>query len=121
MLYRVFDVCDPTGLGPGADAALIEERYRSLRRQVPVIYLLGFINLSAMEPAATGRLSLGLNLPTFIAACGLLRLYQWFGSRGGRGIDQDGMIRKMRQTVWFAAAVCLAVCARCLYLLAVDA
>ena len=61
MLYRVFDVCDPTGLGPGADAALIEERYWSRRRQVPVIYLLGFINLSAMELAATGRLSLGLN------------------------------------------------------------
>jgi diguanylate cyclase (GGDEF)-like protein len=120
MLYRFFDVCDPTGLGPGADAALIEERYRSLRRQVPIIYLLGFINLSAMELAATGRLSLGLNLPTFIAACGLIRLYQWFGSRGGRSIDQDGMISKMRQTVWFAAAVCLAVCARCLYLLAVG-
>jgi hypothetical protein len=59
-------------LGPGADATLIEECYRSLRRQVPIICLLGFVNLSAMELAAMGRLSLGLNLPTFIAACGLL-------------------------------------------------
>ena len=120
MLIGLFDVCDPTGLGPGADAALIEERYRSLRRQVPIIYLLGFVNLSAMELAATGRLSFGLNLPTFIAACGLIRMYHWFGSRGRSDIDQTGMIRKMRQTVWFAAAVCLAVCVRCLYLLAVG-
>jgi diguanylate cyclase (GGDEF)-like protein len=30
------------------------------------------------------------------------------------------MVMRLRQTVWFAAAVCLAVCARCLYLLQVG-
>ena len=37
--------------------ALVEERYWSLRRQIPIIYLLGFVNLSAMELASTGKLS----------------------------------------------------------------
>ena len=119
MLYGLFDVCRPTGLGSGVDEALIEERYWSLRRQVPSVYLLGFVNLSAMELAATNRLSPGLNLPTFVAACALVRMYHWFGSNR-REINQQQMVHTMRQTVWFAAVVCLAVCARCLYLLAVG-
>jgi len=120
MLSRLFDVCGPAEFGPGVDQALIEERYRSLRRQVPIIYLMGFVNLSAMELAVRHRLSPGLNLPTFIAVCGLIRLYQWYGFHAPRETDHQKMIKMMRQTVWFAAAVCVGVCIRCLYLLAIG-
>ena len=41
-------------LSSSSGRALIEERYWSLRRQVPIIYLLGLVNLSAME-VASGR------------------------------------------------------------------
>src|SRR5690349_6570583 len=99
---------------------IVEERYWSLRRQVPIVYLLGLVNLSAMEIAANGYLSPGLNLPTFIASCGLLRLWHWFGSGSGHDATHEMMARRMRQTVWFAAVVCLMVCARCLYLLQVG-
>ena len=95
--------------------AIVEERYWSLRRQVPVVYLLGLVNLSAMEIAATGAIAPGPNLPTFIGLCGLLRLGQWFG--GGRIVTHTVMVRRMKQTVWFAGSVGLAVAARCLYLL----
>jgi diguanylate cyclase (GGDEF)-like protein len=100
--------------------ALVEERYWSLRRQVPVVYLLGLVNLSAMELAATGRLSPGINLPTFVAACGLIRIWHWFGSGSGTDATHKIMVGRLQQTVWFAGAVCLAVCARCLYLLQVG-
>jgi diguanylate cyclase (GGDEF)-like protein len=60
-------------------------------------------------------LSVGINLPTFIAACGIFRLAQWFGT--GRDATHELMIRRMHQTTWFAAAVCGAVWVRCLYLL----
>ena len=105
-------------LSTGATRAVVEERYWSLRRQVPIVYLLGLVNLSAMELAIGGRLTFGFNLPTFIAACGLLRLMQWFGP--SREVPHETMVRRMRQTVWFAAAVCAAVCARCLYLFQVG-
>jgi diguanylate cyclase (GGDEF)-like protein len=95
--------------------ALIEERYRSLRRQVPIVYLLGFVNLSGMELATVGRLSAGLNLPTFIAVCGLVRMWSWFARR--KPVTEELMVRRMVQTVVFAAAVCLAVCWRCIELL----
>jgi len=98
--------------------ALVEERFWSLRRQIPIIYLLGFVNLSAMELASNGKLSPGVNLPTFIAACGLLRVWHWFRPRAE--ISHELMVGRMKQTVWFAAAVCLAVCMRCLQLFAVG-
>src|SRR4051812_49327694 len=108
---RAFVEADPA---TPSGRALIEERYWSLRRQVPFVYLLGFVNLSALEVAVGGRLSVGINLPTFIAVCALLRLSQWFG--GTSPVSHDVMVKRMKQTVCFAAAVCLAVCARCLIL-----
>src|SRR4051812_45200336 len=100
--------------------AIVEERYWSLRRQTPIVYLLGVVNLSAMEIAATGRLSIGANVPTFIAGCGLIRMWHWYGSARGKVPSHDQMLRRLHQTVWFAAMVCVAVCARCLYLLSVG-
>jgi diguanylate cyclase (GGDEF)-like protein len=96
--------------------ALIEERYWSLRKQVPVVYLLGFVNVSGLELSASGSLSIGLNLPTFIALCGMVRLYHWFGP-GKRPRTHAAMAKRLEQTVWFAFLVCIAVCARCLGLI----
>lgn len=100
--------------------ALIEEQYWSLRRQTPVVYLLGLVNLSAMEIAATGSLRPGLNVPTFIAICGVVRMWQWYGSRSAADPSHELMVRRLREAIGFAAVVCLAVCARCLYLLQVG-
>lgn len=116
MLSRWMDLYLGADLTTGSGRALIEERYRSVRRQVPIIYLLGLVNLSAMELAATGHLSVGLNLPTFIGVCGIIRLWQWFGGAGSAAPGHKLMVERLRQTVWFAAIVCLAVCARSLYL-----
>lgn len=115
MLRRLMQRYVEADLTTGSGRAVLEERYWSLRRQVPIVYLLGFVNLSALELATTGKLTPGINLPTFIATCGLLRLWQWFA--GGRQATHETMLKRMEQTVWFAAAVCIAVCVRCLYLL----
>ena len=102
-------------LATASGKAVVEERYWSLRRQVPIVYLMGFVNLAALELSATGRLAVGLNLPTFIAGCGLLRLWQWFRPDGD--VTHRMMVRTLKQTVLFAAIVCVAVCARCMQLL----
>jgi diguanylate cyclase (GGDEF)-like protein len=118
MFRRLMQLYMNADLATASGRAVIEERYWSLRQQVPIVYLLGFVNLAAMELATTGSLSIGLNLPTFIAACGLVRLVHWFGS--GRAVTHEAMLKRMEQTVWFAAAVCLAVCWRCMHLLQVG-
>ena len=107
-------------LGTRSGRALVEEQYWSLRRQAPIVYLLGLVNLSALEFAAKGTLSPGANVPTFIAACGIIRMWQWYGIRRGAAPTHELMVKRLRQTVWFAAAVCIAVCSRCLYLLQVG-
>jgi diguanylate cyclase (GGDEF)-like protein len=112
--YLGVDLSTPSG------RAIIEERYWSLRRQVPIVYLLGLVNLSAMEVAAGRSLTIGVNLPTFILTCALIRLRDWFGSGSGTNATHQAMVKRMAQAVLFAAAVCLAVCARCLYLLQVG-
>jgi diguanylate cyclase (GGDEF)-like protein len=114
MLRRLMNRYVEADLSSASGRAVVEERYWSLRKQVPIVYLLGLVNLSTMELATTGTVSIGLNLPTFVAGCGALRLVQWFGA--AKQVPHDKMVRRMEQTVWFAAAVCLAVCARCLYL-----
>ncbi|HEV2593644.1 MAG TPA: EAL domain-containing protein [Sphingomicrobium sp.] len=117
MLARLMNLYMGVDLSTGAGRALVEERYWSLRRQVPIVFLLGFVNISAMELAGTGRLTFGLNVPTFIACIWVVRLKHWFGRGSGRDADHSEMVKRMRQTVFVAAAVCVAVCARCLYLI----
>ena len=113
MLHRL--MLRLTGADFSASKAVIEERYASLRKQVPIVYLLGFVNLAGLELATRGRISPGVNLPSFIALCGLIRMWQWF--RVGSDVTQEVMIRRMRQTVWFATLVCGVVCFHCLQLL----
>jgi diguanylate cyclase (GGDEF)-like protein len=120
MLRRLIQKRFGADLNSRSGRALIEELYWSVRRQTPIVYLLGVVNISAMEMAATGKLSVGINVPTFIVACGLIRMWHWYGSRRSATPSHDHMVMRLRQTVWFAAAVCLAVCARCLYLLQVG-
>src|SRR3954452_8174021 len=92
-------------LSTRSGTAIVEERYWSLRRQTPIVYVLGVVNLSAMEIAATGRLFIGANVPTFIAACGLIRMWHWYGSSRGKVPSHEDMLRRLHQTVWFAAMV----------------
>jgi len=120
LLNRLMQRQFAADLSTRSRRALIEEHYWSLRRQTPIVYLLGVVNISAMEIAATGTLSVGINVPTFIAACGLIRMWHWYGSGRGATPTHEIMAKRLRQTVWFAAAVCIAVCARCLYLLQVG-
>jgi diguanylate cyclase (GGDEF)-like protein len=119
MLARAFMRYLGVDLSTTSGRALIEERYWSLRQQVPIVYVLGLVNLSAMELAAGRSLSLGFNLPTLILMCALIRLRDWFG-QGSEATNHELMVRRMGQTVVFAAAVCAAVCWRCLYLLGVG-
>ena len=118
MFDRLMQRFVASDLTTPAGRALVEERYWSLRRQVPIVYLLGFVNLGGMELATGGRLAPGLNLPSFIVLCAMIRIVNWFA--GGKKPSHEAMLMRMRQTVWFAAAVCLAVCVRCLYLLGIG-
>jgi hypothetical protein len=72
MLFRslIREYAEPDLTTPSG-RALVEECYGSLRRQVPIVYLLGLVNMSAMELATTGSLSPGITCRASLlpAAC----------------------------------------------------
>ena len=118
MLHEVAERLVGADLATDSGRAIVEERYALLRQQVPIVYLLGFVNLTGMELATGGTLAVGLNLPTFVGACGALRLMQWY--RRSESVSHRKMVMRLTGTVLFAAIVCAAVCLRCLHLLSVG-
>ena len=95
--------------------AIVEERFLALRRQIPIIYLLALINLFGLQIVASGAITIGLNPPTCLAVCALVRMGQWL--RAPRSLSHENMLRRLRQTFWIAAIACSAICIWCLQLL----
>ncbi len=118
MFYKVAERLVGADLTTDSGRAIVEERHALLRQQVPIVYLLGFVNLTGMELATGGTIAIGLNLPTFVGGCGALRLAQWY--RHSETVSHRGMVMRLTGTVIFAAIVCAAVCFRCLHLLEVG-
>lgn len=87
--------------------AVTEERYKTLRRQVPIIYLLAASNLFGLQLATAGKLSVGVNLATFVSLCALVRIAQWRSSH--EDLTHETMMKRMRQTAWLAALICFSV------------
>lgn len=95
--------------------AIVEERYETLQRQIPIIYLLAIVNFSGLELATGGRLTVGLNFPTLLAACAAIRVAHW--CRPPAEVGPALMLRRLKQTHWLTGVICLLLCMRCLYLL----
>ncbi len=95
--------------------AIVEERYTTLRRQIPIVYLLAIINFFGLQIATSGKLYLGLNLPTLLLVCGVARTLQWF--RPTRAVTHANMLKRLRQTAGLSVLLCLLLSANCIYLL----
>lgn len=113
LLRAAFDAGE---IETSSGRAIVEERYAALRHQIPIIYLLAVVNLAGLELATGGRLSPGLNFPTFLTVCAVVRIAQWFRARSD--VSHETMLLRLRQTCWVAAALSLAVTAWCINLAA---
>lgn len=108
------------GLGEvetAAGRAIVEERYTTLRRQVPVIYLLALVNLFGLQVATSGEFEFGANPPTLLALCAAVRMFQWLPARTSE-VSHEVMFQRMQQTAWVAAITSLGISLWCLHLMA---
>jgi diguanylate cyclase (GGDEF)-like protein len=96
------------------ECALVRERYLALRPQIPIIYLLAVIALCGLQFAIEEKLVLGLNPPSILAGCAIVRLAQWL-RRPTDEVTVNSMWRRMRQTTWLTLLVCVLICIWCLY------
>ncbi|HVM39110.1 MAG TPA: EAL domain-containing protein, partial [Sphingomicrobium sp.] len=98
-----------------AERALVEERYRSLRRQVPIIYLIAVVNLFGLHVATGGEFAVGFNIPTALLVCAIVRIAQWWRAPQC-GLAPELMLSRLRQTFVITVVATFAVCLWCLWL-----
>ena len=102
--------------GTAQGRALLAERYHSIRRQGPIIYLLAVANLFGLQVAATGEFRIGANPPTAILLLAIVRIAQIL--RPGQGDASHELIKsRVKQTFAVTAIACAMVCLWCIYLL----
>lgn len=116
-MIRLFDVGE---VRSAVGRAIVEERYASLRRQIPVIYAMALVNLFGLQVATSGTFVLGFNPPTILVACALFRTIQWLWT-GKSAVAHELMLKRMRQTVAIATAACMLVAVWCITLVLADA
>jgi diguanylate cyclase (GGDEF)-like protein len=104
-LFGSDDIDTPTG------RAIVEARYSTLRRQVPIVYVLALVNLAGLQLAIGGTIRVGFNLLTALAIIALIRIAQW---RRGGDVSHAQMVRRMNLTAGLSAVICFAVLVRCL-------
>ncbi len=103
-----------------AEDAVLEERYLSLKRQVPIIYAVAVANLCGLWLATEGDLDIGLNFPTFLIIFAGIRMVQWL--MAPTQVSHATMQGRLRQSTVFALVLCVGVSAWCLQLIiAADA
>ena len=103
-----------------SEDAVIEERYLSLKRQVPIIYAVAVANLCGLWLATEGDLDIGLNFPTFLIMFAGIRMVQWL--MAPTKVSHATMQGRLRQSTFFALILCVGVSAWCLQLIiAADA
>ncbi len=105
-------VCENTS---ASDRAILEERYATLRRQVPVIYVVAVANLGGLMLATAGKLTIGLNFPTLLAVCAVVRIAQWL--RAPARITHAKMRSRLHHSALLTAIVCSGVSLWCLHLI----
>ena len=88
--------------------AAVEERYSTLRKQIPIIYVLALVNVFGLQIQTTGHVEFGLNVPTAFVFCAAIRLWQWL--HVPVDISSEAKLRTLRQTDIAAVVICTVIC-----------
>jgi diguanylate cyclase (GGDEF)-like protein len=98
--------------------ATVEERYSTLRKQIPIIYLLALVNVLGLQIQTTGGVEFGLNVPTAFSFCAAIRVWQWFHVSGD--ISPEAKLKMLRQTDFAAVIICTGICVWFIHMLNVN-
>lgn len=99
-----------------AGRALLEERYRALQRQIPLLYTVALTNLLGLHVATGGDLDTFYTPATALVGLVLLRLVHWLRVRN-KPLEAERIVRELRKTFVYAFIFSAGFCAWALYLL----
>jgi diguanylate cyclase (GGDEF)-like protein len=100
------DVVDVGEAETPAGRALLEERYRALLRQIPLLYAVALANYLGLYLATGGEFETLLSPSTLLIGVVCLRLAHWLRARK-RTLPPARVIRELRKTWCFALLVSL--------------
>jgi diguanylate cyclase (GGDEF)-like protein len=116
-LSRLNGLIDAGEAESPAGRALLEERYRALQRQIPVLYTVALANFLGLGLATGGSLIGSLFSPsTLLVGLVCLRMVHWLRARNRR-LAPEKILRELRKTWFYALIISLGFCAWSLYLL----
>jgi diguanylate cyclase (GGDEF)-like protein len=87
-----------------AGRALVEERYRVLLRQIPLLYVVALANYVGLYLATGGEFETLLSPSTLLLGIVAMRLFHWLRARS-RVLSPVRMLRELRKTWCFALLV----------------
>lgn len=96
-LGKLLTVGDP---GTPAGRALLDERYRALRRQMPLLYLVALVNLIGLHLATGGKSGIWHVPTTLLVLLILFRLAYWIRIRN-RPLPPERIVVELRKTLLY--------------------
>ncbi|MDB5720787.1 MAG: diguanylate cyclase protein [Alphaproteobacteria bacterium] len=102
-----------------AGRALLEERYRALSRQIPLLYAIGLANIAGLYLATKGAFGSFYNPITPLVLLLIVRLVHWLRARREM-LAPERILIELRKTFFYALAFCVGFCGWALYQLSED-
>jgi diguanylate cyclase (GGDEF)-like protein len=89
---------------------LLEERFRALQRQVPLLYIVIFSNMIGLYLASGGRFDSVFDFPLIVGALIVMRVAHWLKVRN-RVLEPERILTELRKMLVFSVVFSLAFCA----------
>jgi diguanylate cyclase (GGDEF)-like protein len=96
---------------------LLEERFRALQRQVPLLYIVIFSNMVGLYLASGGRFDSFVDFPLIVGALIVIRVAHWLRVRH-RALPPDRILHELRKMLVFSVVFSVAFCVWSLQLMA---
>jgi diguanylate cyclase (GGDEF)-like protein len=113
-LVRLIDAGEVESVG---GRILLEERFRALQRQIPLLYLVIFANMIGLYLASGGTFDSAFDFPALVGALIVFRVGHWMRVRH-RLLSPERILRELRRMWIYAVIFSVAFCAWAFHLLA---
>jgi diguanylate cyclase (GGDEF)-like protein len=88
---------------------LLEERFRALQRQVPLLYIVIFSNMVGLYLASGGRFDSVFDFPLLVGALIVMRVAHWIRVRN-RVLPPERILNELRKMLAFSVVFSVAFC-----------
>ncbi|MGA9582783.1 MAG: EAL domain-containing protein [Allosphingosinicella sp.] len=96
---------------------LLEERFRALQRQVPLLYIVIFSNMVGLYLASGGQFDSLFDFPLLVGALIVIRVVHWLRVRN-RSLSPERILHELRKMLVFSVVFSVAFCTWSFHLMA---